>query len=151
MEFEKEGFDSSSSTLKEFLDVCVCLEEAKLQKLLKKRIARALKDHEESVDKILIKPRYKRRKGQTKRYGRCISHQQSKQVGGRQRKKFCDYHGTCHHDTSKCNLAKSCKKHVHLTHRITEQQRLRQVWFVKDAEKRAKKRGLTGKEVKDLN
>eukprot|EP00957_Ditylum_brightwellii_P021201 1598181-Ditylum_brightwellii.AAC.1 len=32
-----------------------------------------------------------------------------------------------------------------------EQQRLRQVWFVKDAERQAKKRGLTGKEVKDLN
>ena len=41
MEFEKEGFDSSSSTLKEFLDVCVRLEEAELQKPLKKRIARA--------------------------------------------------------------------------------------------------------------
>eukprot|EP00957_Ditylum_brightwellii_P059189 4492127-Ditylum_brightwellii.AAC.1 len=32
-----------------------------------------------------------------------------------------------------------------------EQQRLRQVWFVKDAERRAKKRGLTGREVKNLN
>eukprot|EP00957_Ditylum_brightwellii_P015032 1133963-Ditylum_brightwellii.AAC.1 len=39
LEFEKEGFDSSSSTFKEFLDVCVCLEEAELQKPLKKRIA----------------------------------------------------------------------------------------------------------------
>eukprot|EP00957_Ditylum_brightwellii_P022257 1680265-Ditylum_brightwellii.AAC.1 len=39
MDFEKEGFDSSSSTLKEFLDVCACLEEAELQKPLKKRIA----------------------------------------------------------------------------------------------------------------
>eukprot|EP00957_Ditylum_brightwellii_P122772 9362330-Ditylum_brightwellii.AAC.1 len=36
-------------------------------------------------------------------------------------------------------------------HRITEQQRLRQVRFVQDAKKRAKKRGLTGREVKDLN
>eukprot|EP00957_Ditylum_brightwellii_P020518 1546872-Ditylum_brightwellii.AAC.1 len=72
MEFEKEGFDSSSSTLKKFLDVCVHLEEAELQKPLKKRIARALKDHEESDDKKHIKPRYKRREGQTKRYGRRI-------------------------------------------------------------------------------
>eukprot|EP00957_Ditylum_brightwellii_P033609 2548143-Ditylum_brightwellii.AAC.1 len=32
-----------------------------------------------------------------------------------------------------------------------EQQRLRQVRFVKDAERRAKRRDLTGKEVKDLN
>eukprot|EP00957_Ditylum_brightwellii_P050962 3865158-Ditylum_brightwellii.AAC.1 len=37
LEFEKEGFDSSSSTLKEFLGVCVRLEEAELQKLLRKR------------------------------------------------------------------------------------------------------------------
>eukprot|EP00957_Ditylum_brightwellii_P042118 3189925-Ditylum_brightwellii.AAC.1 len=32
-----------------------------------------------------------------------------------------------------------------------EQQRLRQVRFVKDAERRAKKRGLTGREIKDLS
>eukprot|EP00957_Ditylum_brightwellii_P163468 12445699-Ditylum_brightwellii.AAC.1 len=66
-------------------------------------------------------------------------------------KKFCDYHGVCYHDTSKCDLPKSCKKHVQPTHRITEQQRLWQVRFMKDAERWAKKRGLTGKEVKDLN
>eukprot|EP00957_Ditylum_brightwellii_P061851 4693602-Ditylum_brightwellii.AAC.1 len=36
-------------------------------------------------------------------------------------------------------------------HCITEQQRLWQVWFVKDAKKRTKRRGLTGQEVKDLN
>eukprot|EP00957_Ditylum_brightwellii_P144292 10993209-Ditylum_brightwellii.AAC.1 len=45
LEFEKEGFDSSSSTLKEFLDVCVCLEEAELQKRLRKKIAFAEKEH----------------------------------------------------------------------------------------------------------
>eukprot|EP00957_Ditylum_brightwellii_P024338 1835957-Ditylum_brightwellii.AAC.1 len=32
-----------------------------------------------------------------------------------------------------------------------EQQRLQQVRFVKDTERRAKRRSLTGKEVKDLN
>eukprot|EP00957_Ditylum_brightwellii_P176839 13470028-Ditylum_brightwellii.AAC.1 len=32
-----------------------------------------------------------------------------------------------------------------------EQQRLQQVWFVKDAKMRTKKCGLTGREVKDLN
>eukprot|EP00957_Ditylum_brightwellii_P046926 3561804-Ditylum_brightwellii.AAC.1 len=36
-------------------------------------------------------------------------------------------------------------------HRITEQQRLWQVRFVKDAKRRAKKHGLTDREVKDLN
>eukprot|EP00957_Ditylum_brightwellii_P004229 321356-Ditylum_brightwellii.AAC.1 len=66
MEFKKEGFDSSSSIVKEFLDACVRLEEAELQKLLKKRVAHVLKDHKELDDKQPIKPRYKRRKGQTK-------------------------------------------------------------------------------------
>eukprot|EP00957_Ditylum_brightwellii_P120353 9183177-Ditylum_brightwellii.AAC.1 len=32
LEFKREGFNSSSSMLKEFLDVCVHLEEAELQK-----------------------------------------------------------------------------------------------------------------------
>eukprot|EP00957_Ditylum_brightwellii_P064109 4863350-Ditylum_brightwellii.AAC.1 len=45
LEFEKEGFDLSSSTLKKFLDVCVRLEEAELQKPLKKKIAHAIKEH----------------------------------------------------------------------------------------------------------
>eukprot|EP00957_Ditylum_brightwellii_P132540 10107651-Ditylum_brightwellii.AAC.1 len=72
MEFNKEGFDSSSSMLKEVLDVCAHLEEAELQKPLKKRIAHVLKDHKESDDKKPIKPHHKRRKGQTKRYGRRI-------------------------------------------------------------------------------
>eukprot|EP00957_Ditylum_brightwellii_P118659 9051152-Ditylum_brightwellii.AAC.1 len=81
MEFEKEGFDLNSSTLKEFLDVCVCLEEAELQKPLKKRVAHAAKEHKESDDDKPIKPRYKRREGQMKHYGRRILHQQSKQHG----------------------------------------------------------------------
>eukprot|EP00957_Ditylum_brightwellii_P181174 13800270-Ditylum_brightwellii.AAC.1 len=46
LEFEKEGFDRSSSTLKEFLDVCVCLEEAELQKLLGTKIAHARQEHD---------------------------------------------------------------------------------------------------------
>eukprot|EP00957_Ditylum_brightwellii_P140730 10720722-Ditylum_brightwellii.AAC.1 len=36
LEFKKEGFNLSSSASKEFLDVCVCLEEAELQKPLRK-------------------------------------------------------------------------------------------------------------------
>eukprot|EP00957_Ditylum_brightwellii_P017549 1321815-Ditylum_brightwellii.AAC.1 len=70
---------------------------------------------------------------------------------GQAKKKYRDYHGFCYHDTSKWNLAKSGKKHVQLTHRITEQQRLWQIRFVKDAERRTKKHGLTGREIKDLN
>eukprot|EP00957_Ditylum_brightwellii_P135414 10325179-Ditylum_brightwellii.AAC.1 len=48
LEFEKEGFDLSSSTLKEFLGACVRLEEAELQKLLRKKIALAEKEHDKN-------------------------------------------------------------------------------------------------------
>eukprot|EP00957_Ditylum_brightwellii_P045979 3487926-Ditylum_brightwellii.AAC.1 len=51
LEFEKEIFDLSSSTLKEFLDVCVRLEDAELQKLLKKKIACAIKKHDDLDNK----------------------------------------------------------------------------------------------------
>eukprot|EP00957_Ditylum_brightwellii_P133636 10188767-Ditylum_brightwellii.AAC.1 len=46
LEFKKEGFDLRSSTLKEFLAICMCLEEAELQKPLKKKIVRAIKEHD---------------------------------------------------------------------------------------------------------
>eukprot|EP00957_Ditylum_brightwellii_P024223 1827023-Ditylum_brightwellii.AAC.1 len=48
-------------------------EEAELQKLLKKRIACAIKEQDELDDKKPNKPHHKRREGQTKHYGRCIS------------------------------------------------------------------------------
>eukprot|EP00957_Ditylum_brightwellii_P065569 4973135-Ditylum_brightwellii.AAC.1 len=51
LEFKKEGFNLSSSTLKEFLDVCVRQEEAELQKLLRKKIARAEKEHDKDKKK----------------------------------------------------------------------------------------------------
>eukprot|EP00957_Ditylum_brightwellii_P093852 7146717-Ditylum_brightwellii.AAC.1 len=95
--------------------------------MLKKRIACAIKEHDKSDDEKKTKPCHKKRKGQTKRYRRRILRQQNKQHEGKQRKKYCDYHGLCYHDTSKCDLAKSHKKHVQPTHHITEQQRLRQV------------------------
>eukprot|EP00957_Ditylum_brightwellii_P177389 13511888-Ditylum_brightwellii.AAC.1 len=46
LEFKKEGFDLSSSTFKEFLNICMHLEEAELQKLLRKTIAHAKKEHD---------------------------------------------------------------------------------------------------------
>eukprot|EP00957_Ditylum_brightwellii_P107622 8210748-Ditylum_brightwellii.AAC.1 len=58
LEFKKEGFDSRSSTRKEFLDMCVCLEEAELQKLLRKKIACAGKEHD--------KDRKRKRQGKPK-------------------------------------------------------------------------------------
>eukprot|EP00957_Ditylum_brightwellii_P025082 1898053-Ditylum_brightwellii.AAC.1 len=45
LEFKKEGFDSSSATLKEFLDTCMCLEEAEMHTPLAKKIACAKKEH----------------------------------------------------------------------------------------------------------
>eukprot|EP00957_Ditylum_brightwellii_P181431 13820496-Ditylum_brightwellii.AAC.1 len=89
--------------LKEFLEVCVCLEEAELQKPLKKKIARAIKEHDNS-DKKKSKSRHETCQGQSKRYGKRILQQQSKHHGGKHKKKFCDYHGLCYHDTDKCDF-----------------------------------------------
>eukprot|EP00957_Ditylum_brightwellii_P044269 3358279-Ditylum_brightwellii.AAC.2 len=50
-----------------------------------------------------------------------------------------------------CNFVQSCSKHIQLMHHIMKQQRLWQVQFVKDAKRQAKRRIMTGKEVKDLN
>eukprot|EP00957_Ditylum_brightwellii_P097387 7417326-Ditylum_brightwellii.AAC.1 len=96
LDFKKEGFDSSSSTLKEFLDMCVRLEEAELQKPLKKKLARAVKEHDKLDDrKSMLWETY-----------------------------FA-----------------SAKKTP-----WGKQQRLRQVWFMKDAKRHTKRHGLTGKE-----
>eukprot|EP00957_Ditylum_brightwellii_P008033 609734-Ditylum_brightwellii.AAC.1 len=133
LEFKKEGFDSSSSILEEFLDVCVLLEEAKLQKPLGKKIAHARKEHDDDKKgKHQDKPNlhHERRHGSGKR------HQ------GKRKKKFCNYYGLCYHDTDKCNFVQTCREHVQPTHHITEQQRLLQVQFVKDTKRQAKKHGL---------
>eukprot|EP00957_Ditylum_brightwellii_P043060 3262386-Ditylum_brightwellii.AAC.1 len=71
LEFEKEGFDSSSSALKEFLDVCVCLEKAELQKPLRKMRAHTKKEHgEDGKKKYHNKPKscHKRRRGSGKHH-----------------------------------------------------------------------------------
>eukprot|EP00957_Ditylum_brightwellii_P132054 10068369-Ditylum_brightwellii.AAC.1 len=143
LEFEKEGFDLSSSKLKEFLGVCVCLEEAELQKLLKKKIACAIKEHDDldRKKKHQEKPKSRHEK----------SHGLGKRHQSKCKKKFCDYHGFCYHDMDECNFIQACRKHVWPMHHITEQQRLWQVWFEKDDERQSKRRGLSGKEVKDLN
>eukprot|EP00957_Ditylum_brightwellii_P132682 10117198-Ditylum_brightwellii.AAC.1 len=94
--------------------------------------------------------------GKEKRQNKPKSHHEryhglGKRHQGKRKKKYCDYHGLCYHDMDKCNFVQSHRKHVQPVHCITEQQRLWQVWFVKDAKRRAKKHGLTSKEVKDLN
>eukprot|EP00957_Ditylum_brightwellii_P029063 2195556-Ditylum_brightwellii.AAC.1 len=65
LDFEKEGFDSSSSMLKEFLGVCVRLEEAELQKPLNKKIACAIKEHD-NLDNKKSKLHRETRQGQSK-------------------------------------------------------------------------------------
>eukprot|EP00957_Ditylum_brightwellii_P174615 13295310-Ditylum_brightwellii.AAC.1 len=83
LEFKKKGFDLSSSTLKDFLGVCVCQEEAELQKTLRKKIACAEKEHNKDRKmKHQDKPKlcHRRRHGLGKRH-------QSKQ-----KKKYCEYH-----------------------------------------------------------
>eukprot|EP00957_Ditylum_brightwellii_P205439 15343908-Ditylum_brightwellii.AAC.1 len=95
LEFKKEGFNSSSSTLKEFLDLCVHLEEAELQKLLRKKIACAETEHDEDGKrKCQDKPKlhHKRWHGS----GKCPQ--------GKQKKKYCNYHGLCYHGTDECNF-----------------------------------------------
>eukprot|EP00957_Ditylum_brightwellii_P039515 2989449-Ditylum_brightwellii.AAC.1 len=52
---------------------------------------------------------------------------------------------------NECNFYQTCKKHVQPTYCITKQQRLQQVWFVKDTKRHTKKCGLSAKEVKDIN
>eukprot|EP00957_Ditylum_brightwellii_P118986 9075001-Ditylum_brightwellii.AAC.1 len=117
LEFKKEGFNLSCSMLKEILDVCVRLEEVELQKPLRKKIACAKKEHvEDGKRKRQDKP-----KSHHKRY-----HGSGKFHQGKQKKKYCEFHGLCYHGTDKCNFVQSCRKHVQPTHRITEQQRLRQ-------------------------
>eukprot|EP00957_Ditylum_brightwellii_P069087 5244423-Ditylum_brightwellii.AAC.1 len=79
LEFKKEDFDLSSAIIKEFLDVCVHLEQAELHKLLTKKIACAKKEHE------------KGRKG--KHHGKSElhhkrSHGQGKHHAGQHKKKF---------------------------------------------------------------
>eukprot|EP00957_Ditylum_brightwellii_P012027 908295-Ditylum_brightwellii.AAC.1 len=96
LEFEKEGFNLSSFTLKEFLNMCIRLEQAEVLKLLKKKIAPAVKEHDnwDRKRKCQEKP-----KSHHKRYHSLGKHHQSKC-----KKKFCSYHGLCYHDTDKCNF-----------------------------------------------
>eukprot|EP00957_Ditylum_brightwellii_P187595 14284837-Ditylum_brightwellii.AAC.1 len=102
-----------------------------------------MKEHDNSDGKR------KRQEKPKSRHGR--HHGLGKRHQSKHRKTFCDYHGLCYHDTDKCNFIQAHGKHVQPSHHITEQQRLRQLWSVKDAKRRAKRCNLTGKEVKDLN
>eukprot|EP00957_Ditylum_brightwellii_P059160 4489039-Ditylum_brightwellii.AAC.1 len=145
MEFKKEGFDLNSVTLKEFLNVCMCLEEAMLHKPFAKKIAHVQKEHDEAKEDRKARCHAKSELHHRRHHGHGKCH------AGKQKKKHCNYHGLCHHDTEECNIYKAYRKHAQPTHHITEEQRLRQVCFVKDAKSYTKKHSLSTKEVKDLN
>eukprot|EP00957_Ditylum_brightwellii_P126060 9610234-Ditylum_brightwellii.AAC.1 len=105
--FKKEGFDSSSSMLKEFLDICVHLEEAELQKPLGKKIVQVRKENDNNKKgKCQDKPKLYHERHHS--LGKC--HQ------GKQKKKFCDYHGLCCHDMEECNFVQAPRKHVQPMH-----------------------------------
>eukprot|EP00957_Ditylum_brightwellii_P169301 12885454-Ditylum_brightwellii.AAC.1 len=105
--------------------MCVHLEESELQKLLGKKIACARKEHDDDEKgKRQDKPKLHHKR----HHGLGKLHQ------GKRKKKFCNYHGLCYHDIEECNFVQARRKHIQLTHCITEQQRLWQVRFVKDAE-----------------
>eukprot|EP00957_Ditylum_brightwellii_P071687 5449925-Ditylum_brightwellii.AAC.1 len=79
----EDGVPYHSFTLKEFLDVCVRLE-AELLKPLKKKIARAIKEHDDLGGK---RKRHKKPKSHHKR-----RHALDKRHQRKCKKKFCDYH-----------------------------------------------------------
>eukprot|EP00957_Ditylum_brightwellii_P195881 14924344-Ditylum_brightwellii.AAC.1 len=78
-----------------------------MQKLLKKKIARAIEENDDSDGK---KPKlcHERCHGSDKHY----------------EKRHQNKHDLCYHDTDKYDFVQACRKHVQPTHRITEQQRL---------------------------
>eukprot|EP00957_Ditylum_brightwellii_P113976 8689407-Ditylum_brightwellii.AAC.1 len=121
--------------LKEFLDMCVRLEEAELQKPFGKNIAHARKEHDST--------RKGKCQGKPKSHHKRL-HGSGKNHQGKRKKKFCDYHVLCYHDMNECNFVQAHRKHVQPTHCIIEQQRLWQVRFVKDTKRWAKTQGLAG-------
>eukprot|EP00957_Ditylum_brightwellii_P067668 5136184-Ditylum_brightwellii.AAC.1 len=129
LEFEKESFGLSSATLKKYLDACVCLEEAEMHKPHAKKIACAKKEHD--------KARKEKHHGKSELHHKR-HHSEGRHHAEKHKKKYCDYHGLCHHDMKECNYYQACRKHVQPTHHITEKQRLWQVHFVKDAKRRTR-------------
>eukprot|EP00957_Ditylum_brightwellii_P161716 12312461-Ditylum_brightwellii.AAC.2 len=74
-----------------------------MSKLLAKKIVCAKKEHKED------------------RKGKChdkskLHHKRHHNLGKcyirKHKKKFCDYHGLCQHDTEECNFIQACRKHV---------------------------------------
>eukprot|EP00957_Ditylum_brightwellii_P128071 9767596-Ditylum_brightwellii.AAC.1 len=101
VEFEKEGFNSSSSTLKEFLDMCGHLEETEMHKSIAKKIAHAQKDHDKSM----------KAKGKVRHHAKSDFHHKrhhgsQKCHSGKCKKMFSNNRGLCRHNTNACNTYK---------------------------------------------
>eukprot|EP00957_Ditylum_brightwellii_P022983 1734707-Ditylum_brightwellii.AAC.1 len=79
--------------------MCVRLEEAELQKPLKKTIACAMKEYDDLDRK---RKRQEKPKLRHERRHNSGKHHQSKH-----KKKFCDYHGLCYHDTDEYNFVQA--------------------------------------------
>eukprot|EP00957_Ditylum_brightwellii_P085644 6515181-Ditylum_brightwellii.AAC.1 len=112
LEFEKEGFDSSSAILKVFLDMCICLEGAEMHKPLAKKIDCAKKEHDKA--------------GKEKHHGKSELHHEryhssGKLHAGKRKKKYCNYHDLCYHDTKEYNYYQDHRKHTQPTQCITEE------------------------------
>eukprot|EP00957_Ditylum_brightwellii_P081284 6183228-Ditylum_brightwellii.AAC.1 len=86
-QMDKEGFNMSSSTLKEFTKTCVCYKECKLK--VTKKISAACKSH-------------------SKRGGKCKAKCKASKKAGHH---FCKYHGYCNHAMDECRITiKWCKE-----------------------------------------
>eukprot|EP00957_Ditylum_brightwellii_P008545 648091-Ditylum_brightwellii.AAC.1 len=78
-----------------------------MHKPLAKKIACAKKEYGEDVKGKhhgKLELRHKRHHGLGKSHA------------GKHKKKYCEYHGLCHHDTEECNFYQACRKHVQPTH-----------------------------------
>eukprot|EP00957_Ditylum_brightwellii_P100596 7667815-Ditylum_brightwellii.AAC.1 len=85
LEFNKEGSNLSFSMLKEFLDTCVHLKEAELQKPLRKTITCVKKEHDKDRKR---KCQDKPKSHHERRHGLGKQHQEKR------KKKYCNYHGS---------------------------------------------------------
>eukprot|EP00957_Ditylum_brightwellii_P197088 15014938-Ditylum_brightwellii.AAC.1 len=106
-QMDKEDFDASSSTLKEFTEICVHYKECKLKMTEKKNTA--CKSHSEKKGKHKAKRKVDekiyRKRGQDP--PQC--HKEGRGYW------YCMYHGYCFHTTDECNITinwcKGCTHH----------------------------------------
>eukprot|EP00957_Ditylum_brightwellii_P065673 4980512-Ditylum_brightwellii.AAC.1 len=103
---DKEGFDVSSSMLKEFMETCVCYEECKPK--VSKKTRAAHKSHSKRGGKH--KAKCKASKKAYRDWGQDSSQHHSDGRGHH----YCKYHGYCNHLTDDCRITMNrCKGSTH--------------------------------------